>query len=323
MCSSPNRMSQIRFLRPLRYYSCKMCAYHALKKGSLHVSPPYLCPTPARLSKSALLSLIFGKLGWIPFITGSSRSSSAIIGFSPPASPRVRGRWMALSASSSPILSIGLWSTVGLGVVAGWPAGNPERDPPSPPCRPRTWRPRLLIRAVEAGDDAAAKDLTVMNDADFAAAKILITAEGGFTDSTFGSSTSPTTTPTSRHRRLQDRHPEHHRLPRQNRRQVESKVPLHHPLTSQLPPQAPPRLAPPCLHPHFSLTPLPTPPLYPRPLYPRPFLPCPFLPCPSRYAITTSIPATGKHSSIAHDMNREAAVYPPIGPASNRHAISG
>jgi hypothetical protein len=145
--------------------------------------PPieYAAPTSSRLSKSALFSMIFGILGCIPFITGILAFFLGIIGFVATGKPGVRGRWMAIVGVVLAVLSIGLWSTVGISVVAGWAGIKSAVTALTAPGHGA----RDFIRAVDSGDDATAKDLSVMSDADFDAAKILIKAQGGFTDSTF------------------------------------------------------------------------------------------------------------------------------------------
>jgi hypothetical protein len=149
--------------------------------------PPlgYATPTPSRLSKSALFSLIFGILGCIPFVTGLLAFLLGIIGFFATGKPGVRGRWMAIVGIILAVLSIGLWSTLGIGVVAGWAGIKEGFNSAVAVVTAPGHGARDFIRAVDSGDDAAAKDLSVMSEADFIAAKAFIKAEGGFTDSTF------------------------------------------------------------------------------------------------------------------------------------------
>lgn len=143
--------------------------------------PEYASAAPSRLSKSALFSLIFGILGCIPFITGIIAFFLGIIGFVATGKPGVRGRWMAIVGIILAVLSIGLWSTVGIAGFASWAGIKSAVTALTAPGHGA----RDFIRAVDVGDDAAAKDLSVMSDADFEAAKILVKAQGGFTDSTF------------------------------------------------------------------------------------------------------------------------------------------
>lgn len=129
---------------------------------------------PTTLSKSALLSFIFGILGCIPFVTSILAFFLGIVGIFATGKPGVRGRWMAVVGVIFAVIGIGFWSTAGLGLVMGWrlsvAPGHGARD---------------FIRAVDVGNETVAKDLTVMNDADYDAAKALIKAQGGFVDSTF------------------------------------------------------------------------------------------------------------------------------------------
>jgi hypothetical protein len=136
---------------------------------------------PTRLSKSALFSFIFGILGCIPFITGILAFILGVVGFFATGKPGIRGRWMAVVGIILAVISIGAWSTLGLGVVAGWAGINSAFTAFTAPGHGA----RDFIRAVDSGDDTTAKDLTVMNDEDFAAAKAMIKAKGGFVDSTF------------------------------------------------------------------------------------------------------------------------------------------
>ena len=135
----------------------------------------------SRLSKSALFSLIFGILGCVPFITGILAFFLGIFGFFATGKPGIRGRWMAIVGIILAVVSIGLWSTVGLSVVVGWAgikSAVAELTAPGHAAHD-------FIHAVDTGDDAGAKGLSALSDADFEAAKTLIKAQGGFTDSTF------------------------------------------------------------------------------------------------------------------------------------------
>jgi hypothetical protein len=136
---------------------------------------------PSRLSKSALFSFIFGLLGCIPFLTGIVALILAIVGLVATGKPGVRGRWMAVVGIILAILSIGFWSTAGLGIAASWAGIKSAVAVMTAPGHGA----RDFIRAVDSGDEAAAKDLTVMNDTEFTVAKALIKAQGGFIDSTF------------------------------------------------------------------------------------------------------------------------------------------
>lgn len=136
---------------------------------------------PSRLSTSALLSFIFGILGCIPFVTGILAFFLGIVGLVTTGKPGVRGRWMAVVGIILAIVSIGAWSAAALG---GWSLFNLGAKVVAAVQAPG-HATRDFIRAVDSGDDAAAKDLCVMNDAEFAAAKTLIKAQGGFIDSTF------------------------------------------------------------------------------------------------------------------------------------------
>jgi len=139
----------------------------------------YSSAVPSRLSKSALISFICGVLGCLPiFLTGILALILGFVGLGATAKPGVRGRWMAILGIILGLLNLGFSGVfvygiykVAPGVVSALAApGHGARD---------------FIRAVDSGDDAAAKDLSVMSDADFEAAKVLIKAQGGFTDSTF------------------------------------------------------------------------------------------------------------------------------------------
>lgn len=132
---------------------------------------------PSKLSKSALCSLICGILGCIPFVTSILAILLGIVGFIVTGKPGIRGRWMAVVGVILAVIGIGFWSTAGLGMLAFWKAGSALTAP--------GHGARDFIRAVDSGDDAAAKELSVMNDADLAAAKAAIKAQGGFVDSTF------------------------------------------------------------------------------------------------------------------------------------------
>jgi hypothetical protein len=149
------------------------------------VVPNYSTSVPSRLSKSALFSFIFGILGCIPFLTGILAFFLGIIGIVATGKPGIRGRWMAVVGIILAILSIGLWSTIGIGIVANWAGIKKGVDAVVTAVTAPGHGARDFIRAVDSGDDAAAKDLSVMSDPDFEAAKTLIKAQGGFTDSTF------------------------------------------------------------------------------------------------------------------------------------------
>jgi hypothetical protein len=134
---------------------------------------------PSRISKSALFSLIFGILGCIPFVTSILAIVLGIIGFFAAGKPGMRGRWMAVVGILLAVISIGLWSTVGIALV--WRAGGAVVTVVTAPGH----GVRDFIRAVDSGDEAGARNLCVMNEADFTAARTLIKAQGGFVDSTF------------------------------------------------------------------------------------------------------------------------------------------
>ena len=138
--------------------------------------------TPSRLSKSALFSLIFGILGWcIPFVGAILAVILGIMGFIVGGKPGFRGRWMAVVGVILAVLSIAFWSTAGIGILAAWKAGSGFASALAAPGHGA----RDFIRAVDSGDEATAKDLSVMNDVDYTAAKKVIKAQGGFVDSTF------------------------------------------------------------------------------------------------------------------------------------------
>ena len=136
---------------------------------------------PTRLSKSALSSLICGILGCIPFVTSALAVLLGIIGFFMAGKPGMRGRWMAVVGAILGLIGIVGWATAGAGALALIGIGKTAVAALTAPGHAT----RDFIRAVDNGDDAAAKTHSALNDADYAAATAKIKAQAGFIDSTF------------------------------------------------------------------------------------------------------------------------------------------
>jgi len=130
-----------------------------------------------------LISFICGLLVCIPFVTGALALLLGIIGFFAAGKPGMRGRWMAVLGAILGLIGIVGWLTVGAGTLAAWRLGSTAVAALTAPGHAA----HDFIRAVDNGDDAAAKALSALSDADYAAATAKIKAQAGFIDSTFNS----------------------------------------------------------------------------------------------------------------------------------------
>jgi hypothetical protein len=138
-------------------------------------------PSRARLCKPALISFICGLLVCVPLITGILGVLLGILGFIAAGKPGMRGRWMAVVGLVLGILNIGGWVVVGGSSLAAWRWTSGVVATLKAP----SLATHDFIRALAEGDEAKAKGLSAMSDADLASAKTMIQAQGGFVDTTF------------------------------------------------------------------------------------------------------------------------------------------
>jgi hypothetical protein len=86
-----------------------------------------------RTSIAAVVSLVCGILGCIPFFPGFAAVLLGIVGIAKTGSPRVTGRWMAIVGLLLGLMSVGVWTLGGFGMYAAYqlvatPATELTRD---------------------------------------------------------------------------------------------------------------------------------------------------------------------------------------------------
>jgi hypothetical protein len=85
-------------------------------------------PGPRKTNGFAIASLIFGILGCVPFVTGLLAVILGIVGIKAGNDPQRGGKGMAVAGLLLGILSIGLWSLFGGGILALVKGTSPQRE---------------------------------------------------------------------------------------------------------------------------------------------------------------------------------------------------